>query len=206
MNLRTLQTLVEIDRVESFATTADRLGQTLSAVSTQMKSLEQELDLCLFDRAHRPPKMTPVARKVVEHARRILAEAEAIQAIQHQDGVLQGVIRIGFVSTASVRLMPGFLSRAGNAHPAVKFEVETGLSTDLIAAVNKARLDAAVVTEMPHLPAETFFKPLLSEPFVLAVPARARRWSVERCVQDMTQIQFTPNTGIGLLAEQLLAG
>lgn len=204
MNLRALRTLVEIDRVGSFALTAERLGQTLPAVSTQMKALERELNIALFDRAHRPPMMTPIARTVVEHAKRILVEVDAIQSIQLRDDVLQGVIRIGFVSTASVRLMPGFLSRARALHPNVRFEVETGLSTDLIAAVLAARLDTAVVTEMPRLPAQTSFRALLSEPFVLAVPKSARRWTLERCARELTQIQFAPETGIGLLAEQHL--
>lgn len=204
MNLRALRTLVEIDRVGSFAVTAERLSQTLSAVSTQMKALERELDVSLFDRSHRPPMMTPIARRIVEHAKRILVEADAIEAIQYRDDVLQGVVRIGFVSTASVRLMPGFLSRARASHPDVRFEVETGLSTDLIAAVQGARLDTAVVTEMPRLPAQILFRALLSEPFVLAVPQQARRWTMGRCVRELTQIQFAPETGIGLLAEQHL--
>ncbi len=205
MNLRALRTLVEIDRIGSFAAVADRLGMTLSAVSLQMKALEDELQLSLFDRSHRPPAMTPVARDVAKRALAILSEVDELRAIKGEDGVLRGDYRIGFVATASVRLMPEFLAKAASLQSAARLIVESGLSTGLLAKVQAGSLDAAVITEMPGIRADMQFIPMRTEAFVLAVPSSARGWDLDQCADRLAHVQFTPTTGIGLLVSRYLA-
>ncbi|MEO1331766.1 MAG: LysR family transcriptional regulator, partial [Pseudomonadota bacterium] len=147
MNLRALRTLIEIDRAGSFALAADQLGLTLSAVSVQMKTLEAELGFALFDRTRRPPALTPDGRLAATRARAALREVESIRGIADASGALRGTFRIGFVGTASVRLMPGFLARAAEAYPEARILVASGLSESLIERVRAGELDAAVVTE-----------------------------------------------------------
>ena len=205
MNLRGLRTLIEIDRIGSFATAADRLGLTLSAVSQQIKALEDDLQLSLFDRAHRPPAMTPVARQVAKHARTILSEVNALRAIGSVPGVLRGEYRIGFVATASVRLMPEFLAGAARQQPAARFFVESGLSTTLLQKVKAGTLDAAVITATPDLRSDALFVPLRTERFVLAAPKRLKGEDIIGCASKLAHVQFTPTTGIGLLVAAYLA-
>lgn len=205
MNLRALRTLVEIDRVASFQTAAERLGMTLSTVSVQMKTLEDELRFALFDRAHRPPAMTPAGRELVRHARAILAEVEAARALGDEPGVLKGVVRIGFVGTASVRLLPGFLLAAGREQPLAEFAVESGVSTDLLRRVETAELDAAVVTQGPETPRSIRTVEIRREAFALAVPNHARGYDLARCCGELDFMRFLPSTGIGLLVDGYLA-
>lgn len=204
MNLRALRTLVEIDRVGGFATAADRLGLTLSAVSAQMKALEIELGFGLFDRTRRPPALTPEGRQTAAHARAVFAEIDAVRAIGEGDGGVRGRYRIGFVGTAGVRLMPGFLAGAAAAHPEARISVESGLSDALIDRVRSGDLDAAVVTETPDPPREVALHRLRREPFALAAPAAAAEWPLGRCVRELPFIQFRPSSGIGLLVERYL--
>ncbi|MBU1210993.1 MAG: LysR family transcriptional regulator [Alphaproteobacteria bacterium] len=205
MNLRELRTLVEIDRIGSFALAADRVGLTLSAVSLQMKALEDDLQLSLFDRTHRPPAMTPVARHVARHARTILSEVNSLRAIGTEPGVLRGEYRIGFVATASVRLMPEFLANAAQHQPGARFVVESGLSTSLLRKVETGLLDAAVITATPDLRNDALFIALRTEAFVLAVPKRFKGYGISQCAGELTHVQFTPTTGIGLLVASYLA-
>lgn len=205
MNIRALQTLAEIDRVGSFAAAADRLGMTLSTVSAQMKTLEEELAVALFDRRHRPPAMTPAARQAVRHARLILDEVEAVRGLRDEPGLLKGVIRVGFVGTASVRLLPGFLLAAGVSYPSAQFEVESGVSADLARRVATAELDAAVVTESPDMPKGLSTCPLRRERFALAAPGSALGMGLGQCCQMLPFIRFLPSTGIGLLVDGYLA-
>jgi DNA-binding transcriptional LysR family regulator len=199
MNLRSLRTLVEIDTVGSFAAVAERLGMTLSAVSVQMKTLEQELQLHLFDRTQRPPAMTPIARQVAQRARCVLAEVEALRAIADEAGVLQGVYRLGFVPTASVRLMPECLANAARTQPAARFVVESGLSVELLNKVRAGALDGAIITKTPGLTHDMHVEHLRTEAFALAAPGACAGWSLKRCATRLTHVQFTPTTGIGLL-------
>lgn len=213
MNLRALHTLTEIDRAGSFAAAAGRLGLSLTTVSAQVKALEDELAVALFDRSHRPPAMTPAARVVVRHARAILTEAAAIRALRDEPGVLKGVIRVGFVATASVRLLPGFLIAAAASQPEAQFDVESGVSADLARRVASGGLDAAVVTESPDTPAALRAIELRCERFALSVPVGAPSaieaagvaTGLARCCETMPFIRFLPSTGIGLLVDRYLA-
>ncbi len=199
MNLRSLRTLVEIDTVGSFAAVAERLGMTLSAVSVQMKTLEQELQLQLFDRSQRPPAMTPIARQVARRARAVLAEVDALRAIADEAGILQGIYRIGFVPTASVRLMPEFLANGALRQSQARFVVESGLSQELLNKVRSGLLDGAIITRTPGLTRDMHVEHLRTEAFALAAPGNRAGWSLERCAARLRHIQFTPTTGIGLL-------
>lgn len=205
MNLRSLRTLVEIDEVGSFAVAANHLGLTLSAVSLQMKALEADLQLALFDRTHRPPAMTPLARQVARNARTILAEVTRLRAIASEPGVLRGDYRIGFVGTASVRLMPRFLAKASREQPLARFLVESGLSSALAEKVRTGTLDAAVITATPDSRNDALFVPLQTEDFVVAMPERLQGCSLENCAAQLPLIQFTPTTGIGMLVADYLA-
>ena len=80
MNLRALCTFVEINNLGSFAVAVDRLGLTLSAVSSQIKKLKAELPVSLFYRSVRPSAMTPEARWLAWHARAMLNKHEEILA------------------------------------------------------------------------------------------------------------------------------
>ncbi|MBJ3776750.1 LysR family transcriptional regulator [Acuticoccus mangrovi] len=202
--MRALRTLVEIDRIGSFAAAAERLGMTLSTLSVQMKTLEDELQFALFDRRHRPPQMTPAARQVAVHARTILAEVDAVRGLGDEPGALKGVLRVGFVGTASVRLLPDFLSAAALRQPAARFEVESGLSTDLLRRVARGELDAAVVTESPDMPLGVRIHRLRREAFALACPQDAPQRDLVRCCAELAFIRFLPSTGIGLIVDNYL--
>lgn len=197
MNINALRTLVEVENRGSFAVAADRLGLTLSAVSVQLKNLEQELDVALFDRSVRPPAMTPEARRVSAHARAILAECEAIYAINDTEKALKGHYRIGFIPTAMVRVMPHFLTAAAKHHPAASFSVESGLSTGLAQRIQQGELDVALLTQVPGGDPAIHFQFLLSERFVMAVPRKAQRWSLKRCAEKLTYVKLErPASGI----------
>ena len=204
MNLRALRTLTAVADLGSFQRVAERQHMTLSSVSMQMKSLETALGAALFDRAFRPPRLTPLGREVARTARTMLREADRIAALASAPDRLAGLYRVGFVLTASVRLLPKMLLAASKRHPSARFAIETGQSEALMARVLDGGLDAAVVTrpgEPRALLAETR---LATEELVYAIPKAASGHTPEALLARHTFIQFTPDTGIGrLIAEHL---
>ena len=197
MNLNALRTLSEVEQVGSFAAAADRLGLTLSAISTQLKKLEQELNVSLFDRSFRPPLMTPEGRRIARHAHAILTEAQEIRSIGKPDDALTGNYRIGFIPTAMVRLMPHFLIASARHCPRATFAVESGLSADLAQRVLQGDLDAALLTETPGDEMELDFHALFTERFVLTVPKHARNWNLRRCAKELIHVRLVrPASGI----------
>ena len=203
MNLRSLETLVEIAEQGSFIRTAESLNMTLSTVSMQMKVLEDELAVQLFDRSFRPPKLTPMGRKVAREAVDVLKTSEQLFETCRPSDELTGDFRIGFVLTSSIRLLPGFLAKSRKEVPGATFHVETGLSDDLASRVVSGTLDAAIVTG-GNLPASIDTKVLTREEMLYCLPSKTSRWSIARCMAEMPFIHFMPQTGIGRLIAQHL--
>ncbi len=196
MQTRALRTLTRIASVGSFADSAEQLNMTLSAVSMQMKALEGELGVALFDRAFRPPRLTPAGRAVAAQAERVLTEEEALLDLCTPADRLAGMYRLGFVVTASVRLLPGFLARAGEALPGAQFAFETGLSETLEARVLAGGLDAAVVTAGGAVAGLTHHS-VRREPLVFAAQQPLIRDDPEETLRAHPFLQFRPSTGVG---------
>ena len=203
MNNRALQTLAVIDEIGSFSQAAERLNMTLSAVSMQMKALEAELGVDLFNRAFRPPKLTPLGQAVARRAAGIVRSHAEVRALCSGGASLAGLYRLGFVWTASVRLLPTFLRNARAVFPEAQFLIETGLSEDLARKVRQGDLDAAVVTQV-DADWDARFAPLRTEELVFAVPVSAGERTIAACVETLPFIQFTPETGIGRLVARYL--
>lgn len=197
MQTRALRTLVEIGRVGSFARAAEQLNMTLSAVSMQMKSLESDLGARLFDRAFRPPTLTPVGRAVCLHAEKLVSVEEAMIQVCRPDDRLSGTFRIGFVVTASVRMLPKFLIRSAERAPDAQFDVETGLSEDLETRVLSGQLDGAILTASPNPHPRIGYQTLRDERFVYAVPAGCPGHSSSDLFGKLPFFHFMPQTGIG---------
>jgi DNA-binding transcriptional LysR family regulator len=171
-----------------------------------MKALEAELGRPLFDRSVRPPRLTPLGRRVAEAARGVVEADAALRAlVRAGDGALAGDYRIGFVLTASVRLLPGFLARAAGAAPAARFRVETGLSERLARRVLSGALDAAVITLTDRAPRGLGVSVLAREEIVFALPPDAEGAGIGDAMARLPFLHFMPETGIGRLIARHLA-
>jgi len=199
MQTRHLKTLVKISHVGSFATAASQLDMTLSSVSMQMKTLEEELDVSLFDRTYRPPKLTPMGREVAEKAENVLAAERTLMASSKSDDGLSGQFRIGFVPTASVRLLPLFLKNAAQKVPDAQFEVETALSEILEEKILSGQLDAAVVTASDHVQKGLQYDVLRQETLYFAIPAKFKNKTPAELINELSFLHFNPSSGIGKL-------
>ena len=178
---------------------------TLSSVSMQMKALETELGAELFDRASRPPRLTPVGRSVAAQAAIVLREDAAMRALCAPGGGLVGSFELGVISSAAIRLVPRLLETASRRAPSAAFQFITGLSSDLAASVLAGRLDAAIVTRVGGEDAALHFDTIGLEGMMLAAPAGAKGRSLRALAQDLRFLHFKPQSGIGRLVAGTLA-
>lgn len=199
MQTRSLQSLVQIDDLQSFSLAAEAQNLTLSALSMRMKSLEQELGVSLFDRSFRPPRLTPIGARVAEQARNVLAEQNRLMALCEPAEGLAGRFRIGFVQSASVRILPGFLRQASRMAPRAVFDLSSGLSEDLSEEVRSGRLDAAVITRVKDQEEGLAFDLIAREELVFACPSAIGAARLADIPADLAFIHFKPRTGIGKL-------
>lgn len=199
MNLESYRTLLAIEELGSFSVVAKQLNMTLSAVSMQMKALERELGVQIFDRTMRPPQLTPLGRDLAQSARRIVSAQDELIALTRTGGALRGKYRIGFIVTASVRLLPAFLARAREQATEAKFIIETGLSETLQNRVATGQLDAAIVTRSGVDNPKLIYSTICTEELVYALPAEYAGMDLETCMNELPFVLFMPNSGIGRL-------
>lgn len=123
------------------------MGLTQSAVSLQVKAMESEFGVQLFDRSKRHPIFTEAGKIVLSKAEEVLAAYDGIVDALSDEHSLGGRIRIGAIQTALAGPLPDALLALNRAHPKVRVHVEGGMSAELAVRVAAGELDAAITTE-----------------------------------------------------------
>src|SRR5262245_24010208 len=138
MSLRNLQILTAVARKGSFAAAADHLGLTQSAISLQIKNLEEELGVQLFERTGRSPKLNANGRLVVERAEEILSIYEGIKHELTPSGAVGGTLTLGVVPTVLTGPLPSVLGQLRKQHENLTIRLLSGLSAELFRKVEDA--------------------------------------------------------------------
>lgn len=143
-DLDVLRSFVTGAELGSYAKAADRLGRSTSAVSAQLKKLEEQAGTAIFRKAGRGLALTEAGETMLGYARRLLElNDEAAAAV---GGVaLEGQVRLGVQEDFGERLLPGVLGRFARAHPKLRIEARIGRNAALLDAVAGGRLDLALV-------------------------------------------------------------
>lgn len=146
-DLDQLRTFSAIAELGSFTGAADRVNKTQSAVSMQMKRLEEAVGQPLFIRQGRRNRLTGKGEILLSHAHRMLRiNDEAMQAFSSPE--LSGHVRLGTPDDYAERFLPPILARFSRTHPLVDLEVTCENSGELAKAVRNHELDLAIVTQM----------------------------------------------------------
>ena len=201
MSLRQLQALVAVADRGSFQAAADALGVTQSAVSMQIKALEDDLRAPLFDRSRRPPVITPLGRAVLERAREVVALYESLRLSAAGD--LAGRLALGVIPSAATRLLPDALAALKASHPGLSIRVAGGLSDQLAAQVADGELDAAVVTE-PVAAASLACRTIVTEALVVVAHPRHAALGLPALLAAQPFVQFNRRAGVGQIIARAL--
>ena len=132
MNIQHLKTLIAIHDHQSFADAAESLYLTPAAVSQQMRNLEEELQVSLFDRTTRPPRLNAHGAHIVEQARDVLERFNALADMARSPGEIAGTLIIGSATGITSSLVPRALGALRERHPRLQIRIEEGLTNDLI--------------------------------------------------------------------------
>ena len=151
-----LRTFIAIAETGSFTKAADLVHKTQSAVSMQMKRLEERLDRPIFTRDGRASKLTEDGERLLNYARRIVKlNIEALSAFS--DSELSGRVRLGVPDDYADRYLPEIMARFSRAYPGVELTITCQSSIELIELIDENELDLAIVTNCEGArPAESF--------------------------------------------------
>ena len=182
MELRHLRCFIAVAEELHFRRAAERLHVAQPAVSEQVRKLEQELGVRLFDRTQRRVSLTPAGLAMLEEARQVLRQADAAQqAARNATERTTMRLRIGYLPDALPGRVPLALRHLGTTSPRIQIRLETGPALRLIHAVRAQRLDA-VVTSLPAPTGGLRATPLDEQRMMAVLPvshAHAREPEVE---------------------------
>ena len=172
MEMRQIESFLSLAATLHFGKSSQELHLSQPALSLQIKALEEELGVRLFDRNRQRTLLTEAGaafRGDAAAAMERLAEAKKRAALTARGKI--GVIRLGFISTAGYEIVPRLVRRFRKENPHVEFSLRNVLTEDQIKMLNEGTLDVGFL----RIPLEAFphleVTPIHREPFVVAVPA-----------------------------------
>ncbi len=146
MTLQQLEYIVAVDNYRHFGKAATHCYVTQPSLSMQIQKLEAELKVIIFSRNSYPVTPTELGALVIEQAKKILAEAGAInELIQHEKKVVDGYIRIGIIPTLAPYLLPLFLHGFIKKYPDVKLSISELTTEKIIKRLKNGTLDAGIM-------------------------------------------------------------
>ena len=196
MNLRDVKYVIAVAETGHFGRAAAKCFVSQPTLSGQIKKLEDELGITIFERTNRSVEITPVGEAILTHARAIMEQADAIKQLAqaHRDP-LAGPLRIGAIPTLSPYLMPLILAPLKKQLPQMKLFLSEEMTKTLLERLRSHEIDAALLaTTVEEQEFETL--PLFDEPFWVAY-ARDHAFYEK----DQIRLRDLTNENLLLLAE-----
>jgi len=202
--IRYLTTLVAVARYGTFSAAGDRVGLTQSAVSIQMRKLEEALGVSLFERSGRTAVLNEAGRRALVHAEQIvLLYGQMADGIADEE--LTGTLRAGAITTALLGDVVEAMITFRKRFPNVDVHLTPGASVELIVQVEKQLLDCALIVKPAYpLDAALHWRPLRQEPFVLIAPQDEKCNDVLWLLSHRPFIRYDRHSHGGNLVERFL--
>ena len=168
MNLRDVKYLIAVAETRHFGRAAERCFVSQPTLSGQIKKLEDELGVVVFERTNRSVTITPIGEQILSHARLLVEQADMIQQLAqaHRDP-LAGPLRIGAIPTLSPYLMPLVLVPLKRLYPQLRLILSEEITETLLKRLRDHEIDAALLATPVQEP-DLAAIPLFDEPFWLA--------------------------------------
>lgn len=205
MNLRDLKYFIALAETRHFGQAAARSFVSQPTLSGQIKKLEDDLGVTLFERTRKTVALTGLGAALLPHARRAVEEADALaQLARTGRDPLAGPLRLGAIPTLSPYLMPLVLAPLKRKYPQLRLVLTEELTERLLERLHRHELDAALIATSVK-DAELAARVLFDEPFWLALPRRHPLYTkdaIER--RDLEQLDLLLLAEGHCLAEQAM--
>jgi LysR family hydrogen peroxide-inducible transcriptional activator len=206
MTLQELRYLIALADCGHFGRAAETCHVSQPTLSTQLKKLEDALGVGLFERTNKALRITPLGQRIVDHARRVLAEADAIIELSRESTApLAGTLTLGVIPTLGPYVLPWLLPLLKRFYPKLRLVLCEDLTDALLDRLRAHRIDAAMLA-LPINRPDLETEPLFDEPFFFVCPRDhplAAREVV--CEADLRQQRLLLLTDGHCLRDQALA-
>ncbi|MBR9859301.1 hydrogen peroxide-inducible genes activator [bacterium] len=167
ISLIQIQYLIALDEHRNFIKAAEASFVTQPTLSMQIKKLEEELGVVLFDRSKQPIEPTAIGREIIAQAKQIYRETAHIEDILKSfTGEVSGTLKIGVLPTISNSLLPKLISLVSKNYPDLKLHIKEELTANIIQELHEDKLDVGIVSTPLH-DSSIIERPLYNEKFRL---------------------------------------
>lgn len=141
MEIRNLITFVRIAEVQNFSKSAEQLGYSQSAVTMQIKQLEDELHTQLFERIGKQVRLTQAGERLLPYALNILNMVRKAENIEQEPERISGELRIGTCESYVISILPPVIMQFSEICPHVEISTHTALVADLFQMLRQNDID-----------------------------------------------------------------
>lgn len=146
MTIIQLEYFLSVANCGSFSQAAEHCFVTQPSLSMQVKALEEELGVILLDRSKKPVIPTEAGKLVLEQIRTVLKEFNSVrEVVLELRGETAGKMRLGVIPTIAPYILHKFIPAFARKYPRVELEIREMVTADIVEALNKDRIDAAIV-------------------------------------------------------------
>ena len=146
MTIIQLEYFLAVANCGSFSQASEHCFVTQPSLSMQVKALEEELGVILLDRSKKPVIPTEAGKLVLDQIRTVLKEFNTIrEVVSDMKGETAGKMRLGVIPTIAPYILHKFIPAFAQKYSKVELEIREMITSDIIEALNKDRIDAAIV-------------------------------------------------------------
>ncbi len=169
--VKQLRAFCHTARLGSFTRAAEHLESSQSSVSQQVRGLERELELMLFERNGSVTRLTPIGMELLQVALPVVMDMERLpEAFEERfRGTSSGRLAIGASTICAAKMAAGYLKRFREEHAGVRFELKVGAGAERVAWLRDREVELAFGA-MDVVPPDLEFRHLLTSGMVLILP------------------------------------
>ena len=179
MDFDQLTTFLEVARLGNFSRAGEKVFRSQSAVSAQIRQLEQDYGTKLLDRARKKVTLTAPGKVLFEYGMRLLAlRDESMRAVVDQDKMPRGVLAIGANEATCLYVLPQAFERYRQRYPQVQISIYRDFSGKIVESLHDGRIDVGIAT----------------------LPVKSPRLVVKRIFRDRLVMMVSPSNSIAELS------
>ncbi|MCB0770881.1 MAG: LysR family transcriptional regulator [Flavobacteriales bacterium] len=189
MTLQQFQYIIALDDHRHFVKAASACFVTQPTLTMQVRKLEEEMGVMLFDRRTQPVQPTEMGKMVIAQARVVLREtAQLTTLVEELRAGLSGSLRVGIIPTLAPYLLPLFLTEFAHAHPTLELHIDERKTSRILKSLRRGELDLGILVT-PVDPMEFEEVKLFQEAFLAYLPQDHQLWGNKRLQRKDLQNQ-----------------
>lgn len=147
MNIQSLETFLQVARTLNITKTANTMGYAQSTVSTHIQSLENELQVRLFDRVSKNITLTQYGENLIPYAQQVVNSIKHLENFAEETSMLKGTIIVGFVQSIVDACFEEIIKNYLNKFPNIKVDVVVGATDAIRKMIDRNEIDIAVLID-----------------------------------------------------------